>query len=227
MPDADACGTDARSTDARGTAACSTACSTTCSTDARDAHGTDAHGTASSTEAHDACSNDLQARHLLLHVPGPATSRWSLTPLKVPQPVPCRPQGPVSVSRQGPHSRRDADGGQEAGASPALDSAGRPRPRAIRTQVFASPHVHHHVVLPQFFEIELVHDEEPAGNHGGSKEAGRGPEVGERGEVPGGARQGHACHADGSGGCRGPLRSSTAVLTRPTGRAAASTGWPC
>lgn len=46
MPDADACGTDA----------CSTACSTTCSTDARDAH-----GTASSTEAHDACSNDLQA----------------------------------------------------------------------------------------------------------------------------------------------------------------------
>lgn len=217
MPDADACGTDARSTDARGTAACSTACSTTCSTDARDAHGTDAH---------DACSNDLQARHLLLHVPGPATSRWSLTPLKVPQPVPCRPQGPVSVSRQGPHSRRDADGGQEAGASPALDSAGRPRPRAIRTQVFASPHVHHHVVLPQFFEIELVHDEEPAGNHGGSKEAGRGPEVGERGEVPGGARQGHACHADGSGGCRGPLRSSTAVLTRPTGRAAASTGWP-
>ena len=45
--------------------------------------------------------------------------------------------------------------------------------RLIRTQVFSSPHIHHHVILPQLFKIELIHHEQPSSNHRGSTEAER------------------------------------------------------
>lgn len=48
---------------------------------------------------------------------------------------------------------------------------GKCRPRLSRTQVLSSPHVHHHVILPELLEVELVHHEEPAGNHRGSGKA--------------------------------------------------------
>lgn len=72
--------------------------------------------------------------------------------------------------------------GRDHGSSRIVNRLVSKDTRLIRTQVFSSPHVHHHVILPQLFKIELIHHEQPSSNHRGPTAAER---VGEEAEGQG------------------------------------------